>query len=102
MPPRKLNVRLLALAEQDLADIYEYVTTENATAADRILGRIEKDLTGLSSQPLLGRIPRDPDISRIGYRYLIIGDYLAFYRIESKAVLVYRILHGARDFADVL
>jgi toxin ParE1/3/4 len=102
VPPRKLSVRLLALAEQDLADIYEYVATDNATAADRILGRIEKDLTVLSSQPLLGRIPRDPDLAGLGYRYLIIGDYLAFYRIESTAVLVYRVLHGTRDYADLL
>jgi toxin ParE1/3/4 len=100
--PRRRSVRLLALAEQDLADIYEYISVDNPSAAERLLGRIEKDLGSLATQPLLGRIPRDPDIARLGYRYLIIADYLAFYRLESSVVLVHRILHGARDYAEIL
>jgi plasmid stabilization system protein ParE len=102
VPPRKRTVRLLSLAERDLADIYEYVAVDNVTAADRILAHIEKDLAALASQPLLGRVPRDPDIAGLGYRYLIIGDYLAFYRTEPTVVLVHRILHGARDYAEIL
>ena len=102
VPPRKQPVRLLALAEEDLAEIYEYVVAENIAAADRILTRIEKHLASLASQPMLGRIPRDPDIARLGCRYLTIGDYLAFYRTEPAAVLVYRMFHGARDYTDLL
>jgi plasmid stabilization system protein ParE len=93
---------LLALAEQDLADIYEYIAVDNPSAAERVLGRIEKDLSALGTQPFLGRIPRDPDIARLGYRYLIIADYLAFYRLEPSLVVVYRILHGARDYSEIL
>jgi toxin ParE1/3/4 len=100
--PRRRSVRLLALAEQDLADIYEYIAVDNPSAAERVLTRIEKDLGSLAAQPLLGRIPRDPDIARLGYRYLIIADYLAFYRMEPSVVLVHRILHGVRDYADIL
>jgi plasmid stabilization system protein ParE len=85
-----------------LGDIYEYIAVDNPSAAERLLNRIEKDLGTLAKQPLLGRIPRDPDIARLGYRYLIIGEYLAFYRIEPPVVLVYRILHGARDYSEIL
>jgi len=92
----------LGAAEQDLNDIYEYIAAENSTAADRFLSRIEKTLQTLARQPSLGRIPRDPDISQLGYRYLIIGDYLAFYRLEGPVVLVYRIIHGARDYSEIL
>ncbi len=102
MPPRRRSVRLLALAEQDLADISEYIAVDNAPAAERLLSRIEKDLGALATQPLLGRIPRDPDIARLGYRYLIIADYLAFYRLEPSVVIVHRILHGARDYSEIL
>jgi toxin ParE1/3/4 len=100
--PRRRPVRLLALAEQDLADIYEYIAVDNPSAAERVLTRIEKDLGSLATQPLIGRIPRDPDIARLGYRYLIIADNLAFYRPEPSVVLVHRIFHGARDYADIL
>ncbi len=103
MRPRKRHaVRLLGPAEQDLSEIYEYIAADNAIAAERLLARIEKDLNTLARQPLLGRIPRDNDISRLGYRYLIIGDYLAFYRIEGAVVLIYRIIHGARDYSEFL
>ena len=102
VPPRKRTVRLLGLAERDLADIYEYVAAENPVTADRLLARIEKDLNALSAHPLLGRIPRDPDIAGLGYRYLVVGNYLALYRLEPSAILVYRILHGARDYSDIL
>jgi plasmid stabilization system protein ParE len=67
-----------------------------------LLARIEKDLNALSAHPLLGRIPRDPDIARLGYRYIIVGNYLAFYRFDPSTVFVYRILHGARDYSDIL
>ncbi len=102
MPPRKRSVRLLGLAEQDLGEIYEYNAVDNAPAAERLLVRIEKELSALAKQPMLGRIPRDPDIARLGYRYLIIGNYLAFYRLEPSAVHVYRIIHGGRDYSDIL
>jgi toxin ParE1/3/4 len=100
--PRRRSVRLLALAEQDLADIYEYIAVDNPSAAERLLTRIEKDLGALATQPLLGRIPRDPDIERLGYRFLVIGDFLAFYRVEPSVVLVHRIIHGATDYAEIL
>ncbi len=102
MSPRRRTVRLLALAEQDLAEIYEYISIDNPTAAERLLTRIQKDLRSLGTQPLMGRIPRDPDIARLGYRYLIISEYLAFYRLEPSVVLVHRILHGAREYSEIL
>ena len=102
MSPRKRSVRLLGLAEQDLADIYEYAAADNPPAAERLLARIEKNLNALSTQPLLGRIPRDLDIAKLGYRYLIMGDHLAFYRLEPSVVLIHRILHSARDYSEIL
>jgi toxin ParE1/3/4 len=103
VPLRKTySVRFLGPAEQDLSEIYEYVTADNIRAAERLLTRIEKDLNTLAKQPTLGRLPRDPDISRLGYRYLIIGEYLAFYRLEGSVILVYRIIHGARDYSEIL
>lgn len=103
MPQRKnCSVRLLGPAEQDLSEIYEYIAVDNISAAERLLTRIEKGLNTLARQPSLGRLPRDPDISRLGYRYLIIGEYLAFYCIEGSVILVYRIIHGARDYSDIL
>jgi toxin ParE1/3/4 len=38
----------------------------------------------------------------MGYRYLIVADYLVFYTFEEQTVLVHRIIHGARDYLRLL
>ena len=95
-------VRLLRAAEEDLSEIYEYIAADNLKAAEAILTRIEKDLELLAREPQLGRIPGDEELVRMGYRYLIVADYLVFYTFEEQTVLVHRIIHGARDYLRLL
>ena len=97
MEKPKCAIHLLRAAEDDLSEVYEYVASENLKAAEQILTRIEKNLQLLTRQPQLGRIPNDEELVRMGYRYVVIRDYLAFYALERKTVLVHRIVHGARD-----
>jgi len=96
------QVRLLPIAEEDLDEIVTYVALDDVQAALKLADRIEADLEKLSSFPKLGRIPRDGDLRGAGYRYLIIGDYLAFYTVEGRTVLVQRILPGQRDYKELL
>jgi len=98
----KRRVDLLRSAEEDLSEIYEYIAAENLKAADAILARVEKDLDLLVRQPKLGRVPSDEELVRMGYRYLIIAEYLVFYTLEEQTVLVHRIIHGARDYLRLL
>ena len=96
------QVRLLPVAEEDLDEIVAYVALDNLQAASKLADRIETRLGSLSSFPRLGRIPRDSDLRDAGYRYLIIGDYLAFFTVEKHTVIVHRILHGTRDYRELL
>jgi toxin ParE1/3/4 len=96
------QVRLLPVAEEDLDEIASYVALDDIQAAMKLADRIEADLERLSSFPKLGRIPRDSDLRESGYRYLIIGDYLAFYTMEGRTVIVHRILTGKRDYKELL
>ena len=98
----KYTVRLLPVAEEDLDEIVAYVALDNLEAALKLAERIESDLATLSSFPELGRIPRDSDLREVGYRYLIVVNYLVFYTVEKRTVIVHRILHGARDYKDLL
>ncbi len=98
----KFVVRLLPIAEDDLDEIIAYIALDSLTAALKLADRIESDLASLASFPELGRIPRDPDVREAGYRYLIVGNYLIFYTVEKRTVLVHRILHGARDYRELL
>jgi plasmid stabilization system protein ParE len=95
---RDLEVRLLRIAENDLADIVAYIAAERPSAAPGQLAKIEKTLGFLRKNPYLGKLPNDEHLIELGYRCLIIDDYLAFYTVEEQAVLVHRIIHGARDY----
>lgn len=96
------TVRLLGAAEQDLRELISYLAAENPDAAATTLDRIDTQLQGLQRHPFLGRTPNDPKLARLGYRVLVIDNYLAFYKVKGKTVLIHRALHGARDFVRLL
>ena len=98
MKQNKFSVRLLKLAEDDLTDIVTYIAEDSISAADKIASHIERSLTNLSRYPSMGKIPDDEELSRLGYRYLVVENYLIFYTVESTTIVVHRIIHGARDY----
>lgn len=102
MPTSKFALRLLSIAEQDFLDIIEYLAAENPSAAHTAADRIEKQLENLRRHPYLGKVPSDIKLARMGYRVLVVGDYLIFYKVRGKTVLVYRIIHGAREILPLV
>ncbi len=99
---QEYEVRLLSVAEQDLADIITYIAAENPTAAEKLLNKIEKNLANLSKFPFLGKEPQDKPLIKMGYRYCIVDNYLIFYTVGKNSILIHRIIHGARDYKDIL
>jgi hypothetical protein len=47
-------------------------------------------------------VPFDANLARMGYRVLVAEDYLVFYKLRRKAVLLYHIIYGARDILPLL
>ena len=102
MPKTKFQIRFLKIAEEDFAEIISYIAADNPKAANAIANKIEKNLELLSENPLLGRIPRDEEIRKLRYRYIIVQNYIVFYTIENKTIYIHRILHSARDYKSIL
>lgn len=102
MPTDKYQVRFLSIAEEDFTEIISFIAADNPIAADAIANKIEKNLELLSGNPNLGRIPREEEIRNLGYRYLIVQNYLIFYTIEERTIFIHRILHGARNYRSLL
>ncbi len=82
------EVRLLRIAEDDLTEIMLYVAADRPTAAVNLADRIEKRLILLADNPHLGSVPIDESLALLGYRYLVIDNYLVFYVIEYRVVKV--------------
>jgi len=102
MPRDKYQIRFLKIAEEDFTEIVSYISADNPKAANAIANKIEKNLELFSENPLLGRIPRDEEVRKLGYRYLTVQNYIIFYTIENKTIYIHRILHGARDYKSIL
>jgi len=102
MSKNNFSVRLLSIAEEDFTEIISFIASDNTKAAANLADKIEKNLELLASNPLLGKSPSDPDLKMLGYRYLIIENYLIFYTIEKRTILIHRMLHGARNYKSLL
>lgn len=102
MSSSKYAVRLLPIADEDLEEILSYIAADSPASAYRFAETIEKGLQRLSSHPHLGKIPNDEKLSGMGYRFMIVENYLISYTIRPKTVLVHRIIHGARDIQRLL
>ncbi len=102
MTANKYQIRFLQIAEEDFSEIIEYIALDNPLAADHLASEIENKLILLSENPMMGRVPRDEDIKNLKYRYIIIENYLIFYTIEGKVILIHRIIHGARNYKKLL
>ena len=102
MSTHKHTVRLLTIAEQDLQDLLLHVAADNVTAALVLVDRIEKNLNQPRAHPYLGKVPNDKKLAHLHCRFLVVDNYLLFYKILGKTVLVYRIIHRARDVPTLL
>ncbi len=98
----KYKIRLLRVAEDDFTEIIMYVAADRPSAAETLATTIEKNIRQLSFNPHLGRVPKEEELARLHYRYLVVENYLIFYTIEGGTISVHRILHGARDYLSLL
>lgn len=87
------QVRLTARARADLDEIWLHVALDNPAAADRLIDRIVARCQGLADHLELG--PARPEIAPDAWA-LVVGDYLALYRIDGSNAEIVRVVHGAR------
>ena len=92
----KFQVEITATAQSDIQEIYQYIASDNHTAANNLVLEIEKQIRSLEQFPL--RCPVTPESYELGieYRHILYGHYRTIFRIESSRVIVLRVIHSAR------
>ena len=89
------TVRYSALAKADIIEIADYLDrVAGARVAKSVIQRIRHKIRSLERDA--ARYRERPELGA-GRRALLIGPYLAFYRIEGTSVIVQRVLHSAHD-----
>ena len=102
MKQPKHTVRLLRAAEEDFKELVTYIALDNPSAAIAVADKLESSMSNLSISPFIGKIPKEEELAAMGYRFLIVQNYLVFYTIEDRIIWVHRIVHGARDYLSLL
>lgn len=98
------KVQLSPEAQDDLTDIRDYIEQElqNPDAALRTVGEITRRLRLLQEQAELGARMSAATGMTTDERFLVCGNYLAFYHILPGIVRVDRILYNKRDYQRIL
>ncbi len=86
-------------ALQDLQQIWEYVSEESFTAADRLLEEFYRTFQRLAETPGLGH--KRSDLTQRPVLFLALHSYLIIYR-NSTPLQIARIIHGKRDVKKLL
>lgn len=100
--PNKYRIIYLPVAVRDLSEIFEYIRVDSPLAASAFLDKIDANILQLEDFPDLGKIPHDKHLQKLGYRVLIIENYLVFYVVKRKNIEIRRILHGKRKYEFLL
>ena len=100
----KYKVQYSPEALNDLDEIWEYILLDlgNPDAAENVVNKMMDTVDALKAFPERG-VPLSSvaDIES-DYRFVLSGNYMAFYRVEEKTVKVDRILYQGRDYLKVL
>ena len=99
---KRYRIRYLRTAQKDLLEIFEYILEDKPVAALDQLERFDQSISHLASNPLLGAVPNDERLRRLGYRVLVVDKYLVFYVLKGRVLQIRRILHGARKYDFLL
>ena len=98
------NVKYSHRAIIDLKEIKEYINLEfcdEITAKETIL-KITNRIKQLEYFSKVGPLLSTKIAVNIPIRYLICGNYIVFYKVESNEVIIYRIIHARRDYMQII
>ena len=102
----KYSLHITKSAEIDLIRAADYIEYNllNPQAANDLLDKVEKAIGKLSDMPKVHQIIDDPVLKSWGIRYVLIDDYMAFYKIneETKTIYIIRFLYGKRNWIEII
>ena len=87
-------------AEAELERIGDYIAARNPLRAISFVRELREKCAGLADAPLSHALV--PRYEAAGIRRCVHGNYLIFFRVAAGRIEVVHVLHGARDYEDIL
>ncbi len=94
--PTTYKVLITQSAEEDIADIWNYISEDSHENAKDFILNIETLISNLEHYPRRCPIINESEYLGISYRHLVIGKYRIIFRIDSENVYILRVIHGTR------
>lgn len=94
-----MQLVFLPSAIADLESIGDYIARDNPRRARSFVVELRQQCNKIAANPAAYR-PR-PELAA-GLRSCAYGNYVIFFSVESDALLIVRILHGATDIPERL
>lgn len=102
----RYRVDVSAPAESDLRDIVRYISAQLSApmTATKMMDTIEEAVSGLADMPQKYPPVADERLASLGYRKLVVKNYIVFFTIDEKSTVVdvERILYVRRDWLRIL
>ena len=99
----KYQVAWAKVAENDLKEIIEFISTESPYNALKILNKIKEKASSLYTLPERGRVvPELQDQGISQYRELIIPPWRLIYRIAEHEIYALSVIDSRRNVEDIL
>ncbi|ODT07008.1 MAG: plasmid stabilization protein [Mesorhizobium sp. SCN 65-20] len=92
-----MTYRLTPRAMADIEAIGDHLSQVNPSAAMRLMQRMAARWELLATQPFSGA-QRTDLLAEL--RHIVVGEYVTFYRVDGRDILILRVLHGRREISD--
>ncbi|HVZ79945.1 MAG TPA: type II toxin-antitoxin system RelE/ParE family toxin [bacterium] len=101
MPSRR-SLRYLQAAQDDLVSILDWIALDSPSRAAAFVQTVDKRIGRLEAHPEMGRVPRNDKLKKLGYRVLMLGNFLVFYLVRGSMIEIHRVIHGSKNLEDIL
>lgn len=83
---------------------YQKDVTGGVSASLDLIDKLEHVTSQLAVFPRAGAVPASSTLARRGYRRIILGTYVVFYKVddEHRQVVLYGMFHSRRDYEALL
>lgn len=100
---RKCDLDILPPAQAELEEIARvHMALSGPKSAREMTNKIYDAMDQLTLFPMSGPLVHDEHLSVAGYRYILAGKYLIFYRHIGETIVIYHIVHGSTNYPKLL
>lgn len=104
MGEKPFDYQFSPLAEKDLDDIIDYIARDLSApqAASDLIDRIQSAVEHICDFPFSRPLLKNRVLRKKGYRLLIVDRFNLFYVVEGNVLVIRRVMHGSRDYVNLL